>query len=296
MNAPSVEPPGARLSPSEIAARSRSNFLTGFVCLGGARRAGMTAIYAFCRVADDAVDEAPDAATGRRQLQFWRDELDAAAAGRATTPVGQAVQATMQRFGVGAAPLRDLLDGVATDLVPAQFASEQELHAYCYRVASAVGIACLPVLGAASPRAREFAEALGHALQRTNILRDLRSDALHGRCYVPRPWLEQTGVDAHWLRGDGPVSVYGPDGPVARLCLHFVRAAEAEFARATAALRALPLRERRALVPARIMGAIYRELLRALARRGGDLRGERVRVPRRTKAALALQVLAGVRA
>lgn len=296
MNPAAAEPAAARLSPAEITARSGSNFLTGFVCLDPARRAGMTTIYAFCRVADDAVDEAPDAATGERHLAFWRAELAAASAGRATTPVGRAVQEAMVRFGVPAAPLADLLDGVATDLTPRPFAEEQELHRYCYRVAAAVGLACLPVLGATSAGAREFADALGHALQRTNILRDLRGDAEEGRCYVPQPWLEAEAVPIDWLRGRGPDGAYAENGPVARVCARLAADAARQFARATAALRTLPRAERRALVPARIMGAVYGELLVRLRCRGGELRGERVRVGRGRKLWLALQVLAGVRA
>jgi phytoene/squalene synthetase len=291
-----LAPPAAGSAPAEITARSRSNFLAGFVCLGAARRAGMTAIYAFCRVADDAVDDAPDVATGRAHLQFWRDELAAAARAGAATPVGVALQETMRRFGVEARFLDALLDGVATDLEPRGFDDEDELTTYCWRVASAVGRACLPVLGAAGVEAERFADALGQALQRTNILRDLCTDAAAGRVYVPRTWLHELGVDAGWLAGRGPAAVYAADGPVARLCERLGSGAEREFAVARAALRALPLAMRRGLVPARIMGAIYGELLRRLRRRGGELRRPRVRVPGRCKLWLASAVLAGLRA
>jgi 15-cis-phytoene synthase len=289
-------PPAAALPPATIAARSGSNFLAGFVGLDAARRAGMTAIYAFCRVADDAVDEAPDPATGASHLEFWRQELRAAETSAATTPVGQALAATMQRFGVPAAPLRDLLDGVATDLMPASFVDDDQLHRYCYRVAAAVGLACLPVLGADSAGARAFADALGHALQRTNILRDLRADAEAGRCYLPLPWLQQAGVTAAMLSGQGPDSAYAPGGPCARLCQRLAATARSEFARARTELLALPRSQRRALVPPRIMGAVYEAVLAELERRGGELRGPRVRVSRARKAWLALQVWLGVRA
>ena len=268
----------------------------GVRCLDPARREGMTAIYAFCRVADDAVDEAGDAATGRAHLQFWRAELAAVAKGKGATPVGLALQTAMRRFGVQPRPLHDLLDGVEMDLAPHAFADEAELRCYCYRVASAVGLACLPVLGAIGDEAARFAEALGKALQFTNILRDLRTDSEIGRCYVPRTWLAETGVDPAWLGGAGPAAVYAPGGPVAALCARLAQKAADEFATARAALRLLKRRQRRALVPARIMGAIYGDLLQRLVRRGGDLRCRRVRVPRQQKAWLALLVLAGVKA
>lgn len=291
-----AEPVGAQLSPADVTARSGSNFLAGFRCMDAERRGGMTALYAFCRVADDAVDEAPDAQTGERHLAFWRDELAAAAAGSARTPVGQAVQAAMRRFGVRREPLDELLDGMAMDLRPRPFASEQELQVYCHRVASAVGLACLPVFGADSAGARTFALALGQALQHTNILRDLREDALEGRCYVPQPWLGDAGVQAEWLRGTGPASAYASAGPMARLCDRLAHIARIEFGNARAALAALPLEERRALAPARIMGAVYAALLTRLERRAGDLREPRVRIGKLHKLWLAFAVWLGVRA
>lgn len=293
---PGDVPASASLEPREILARSGSSFLTGFLCLDAARRAGMGAIYAFCRVVDDAVDEAGDPEIARRHLGFWRDELAAAVAGAPSTPVGRSLHAAMQRFGVPAEPLAELIDGVAMDVAPRPFADESELHRYCHCVAAAVGLACLPVLGATSAGAREYADALGHALQRTNILRDLRGDAEQGRCYVPRTWLEECGVKAAWLQGRGPDDAYGERGPVARLCARLADDAAQHFARASAALRVLPRRERRALVPARIMGAVYSRLLAKLGARGGELRGPRVRIGRATKLVLALTVLSGAHA
>ncbi|MCB9877650.1 MAG: squalene/phytoene synthase family protein [Planctomycetes bacterium] len=291
-----MTPPGAELAPESITARSKSSFLAGFACMGEERRAAMTAIYAFCRVVDDAVDEAPDAATGRGRLAFWRSELEAAYGAAPTTPVGRALQRAAQRFEVPCAPLSDLLDGCATDLVPDGIADERALLEYCYRVASAVGLACLPVFGATSTGAQRFAVALGRALQLTNILRDLRGDAEVGRTYAPRTWLAECGVDAKWLLGTGPDPVYAPGGPVAQLCQRLVARGEEHFAAARRELQQLAVRERRRLVPARIMGAIYGDLLRRLRRRGGDLRAPRARVPKSRRLVLALSVMVGVKA
>ncbi|MFO1076216.1 MAG: squalene/phytoene synthase family protein [Planctomycetota bacterium] len=241
-----VPPPGAALAPREVLARSGSSFLAGFVCLDAARRDGMTAIYAFCRVADDAADEAPDVATAAAHLRFWRDELLRAAAGGGDTPVGRALAATMAAFGVERAPLEALLDGIALDVEPAPFADEPELRHYCDCVASAVGRACLPVLGARGAAAVRYANALGQALQLTNILRDLREDAVAHRVYVPRTWLAECAVEASWLGGDGPAAAYADGGPVAALRARLAAAAEAEFAAARAALGELRAADRRA--------------------------------------------------
>lgn len=289
-------PPGAALEPAEVLARSGSNFRAAFVCLDAARREGMTAIYAFCRVADDAADDSPDAATGAAHLGYWREELRAAAEQRAVTPVGRALGSAMQRFGMPVGPLEALVDGCTMDLEPQAFADEAALRVYCDRVASAVGRACLPVLGAAGDEAVRFADALGQALQFTNILRDLEADTRTGRIYTPQSWLDECRVEPDWLAGTGPAAVYRDGGPVAALRARFVAVARREFGVAHEALRRLPWRMRRALVSARIMGAIYGDLLLRLQARGGDLRGDRVRVPGRRKLWLALLVFAGVRA
>lgn len=290
MNVVERMPASAHLSPAEVAARSGSNFLAGFVCLDAERRAGMTAVYAFCRVADDAVDDAPDAATGRAHLEFWRGELAAAAGGEPRTPVGRALCDTMRRFGSRREHFDALLDGVAMDLESRGIADEAELRLYCARVASAVGRASLPVLGATAAGAVAFADSLGQALQLTNILRDLRPDAEVGRVYVPRQWLAELGVDAAMLRTGEPTPA------LQRLCDRLVGAASVEFEQARRHLAALPREQRRALVPARIMGAVYGALLRRLVRRGADLRGGRVRVPRLHKSWLAFRVLLGATA
>jgi len=289
-------PPGAALPADEVLARSGSNFRTAFVCLDAARREGMTAIYAFCRVADDAADDTPDAETGRQHIAFWREELHAAAAGTARTPVGQTLGATIARFGTDVAALDALLDGVAMDLEPQGCEDEAELRHYCDCVASAVGRACLPVLGATGAAAVSFANALGQALQFTNILRDLRGDALEGRVYAPRTWLRDAGVEVEWLRGEGPAEVYRDGGPVAELRARLARAARSDFLESRAALLQLPRSGRRALVPARIMGAVYRSLLDRLERQGGALVEPRTRVPKIVKLWCALRIFLGATA
>ena len=289
-------PPDAALDPQGITARSGSNFLAGFVCLDAARRGAMTAIYAFCRVVDDAVDDAPDVATGRAWLGFWSDELEAAAAGRARAPVGVALQSAMQRFGVRPEPLRELIAGCATDLDAAAPADVEGLELYCYRVAACVGLTCLPVLGADSDGGRRYATELGHALQLTNVLRDLRGDAEIGRCYVPDTWRAELHLDRPALLGTGDAALYEERGGVHELCRRLAVRARERFAAARRELLSLPSAERRGLVAARIMGAVYADLLGRLEHRGGALLAPRVRVPKLRKLWLAFVVWAGARA
>jgi len=282
-------PATADRSPSELAGSSGSNFLVSFLFLGRARREGLRAIYAFCRAVDDAVDEAPGPAEAEADLVFWRTELAAAFAGRPATPVGRALLAIAHRFGLQRAPLEAVLDGMAMDVRPQGCADLPALEEYCRKVASAVGLACLSVFGVGGKEAELYADRLGLALQLTNVLRDLREDAAVGRCYVPRDWLDECGVQPEWLRGEGPDAVYGADGPVASLCRKLHAAAAARFAEARAELAGMSRRQRRRLLPARVMGAVYAELLVRLHARGGDLRQERVRLSRARKLWLGLR-------
>jgi len=286
-------PVAAPLSPEQIARRSGSSFLVSFGFLQPRRRRGLTAVYAFCRVVDDAVDDARDAEQAREHLEFWRKELEAAYGGTPATELGRSLRQVREEFGVRAEYLREVLEGVAMDLDPPAYQDLGDLERYCYKVASAVGLACLSVFGVSGEDAETYADRLGKALQLTNILRDLKGDAKGGHVYVPQDWLRQTGVEPEWLEGEGPDDAYASGGPVDRLVRLFVAAARTRYSEAEAALMRLSRRDRRRLLPARIMGAVYRDLLGALERRGGDLRLPPVRVRKRRKLFLALKTALG---
>lgn len=276
----------AASTPEEIAKASGSSFLVSFAALAADRRRALTAVYAFCRVADDAADDADSARDGRRRLEFWRDELERAANGTAETVVGQRLAVAMRDYGVDARHLRAVLDGVAMDLDGVRFATRAQLLAYCDKVASAVGLACLPVFGAKGADAERYATALGRALQLTNIARDLCSDAAGGRCYVPSEWLAADGVDAAWLaRPLAGAQVAAVD----RLLRRLVAAAREFFASADAELHAIA--DRRVLLAPETMAAVYRRLLQRIATGGAAAMacGRRPRVPTWQKLWLAWQ-------
>jgi squalene synthase HpnD len=284
LDAPSGVVGGSNRSPAEVARASRSSFLTAFAMLPRARRDALEAVYAFCRVVDDAGDDAPSPAAARAGLAFWSRELDAIERGIPATPIGAAVASAIAGFGVDPGDLRLVIAGVAMDVEGTRYATLTELDEYCRRVASAVGLACLPVFGARSPASRAYAELLGLALQFTNILRDLRDDARAGRVYLPGDRLAAHGVDPQWLRGDAAPERYARGSPLDGLVAEFVGIARERFVRAAAIL---PRAEAVALAPARVMGEVYRALLERIGRRGAGLcRAERVRVPRAIKLAI----------
>ena len=174
----------------------------------GKRRAA-NALYAFCRVADDMVDEAPVAGIGSvaRRLAEYERQLDQALAGRPAGPVFRELHRVVAAYRVPTAVLHELLAGVARDLRPVRYASWAELVVYCEGVASTVGEMCTYVFGVAGgpatrERALRHARTLGVAMQLTNILRDVGEDARRGRCYLPEEDLAAFGLTAQDVLGN----------------------------------------------------------------------------------------------
>jgi phytoene synthase len=179
-----------------ILARSGSSFATAFRILPAERRDALTAFYAFCRLVDDEVDGALRTEDARRQIARWRERVAALPGVSEPHPVVEALAWAMRRFPLQAAHLSLVLDGVEQDLEPRRYATFEELYAYCYRVASSVGLACVAVLaGRDAPRAETYAELTGVAVQLTNVLRDTGEDARRGRVYLPLEDLRAFGVE-----------------------------------------------------------------------------------------------------
>jgi phytoene synthase len=169
------------------------------------KRRAAFAIYAFCRTADDIVDDAVDGAlpngvTAKAALASCRRQLDETIAGAPDGPIFRELAWTIESFAIGPRVLQELLDGVARDLDGAtRPASWDELARYCEGVASTVGEMCAGIFGVngdhtVETRARRYARALGLAMQVTNILRDVGEDARRGRCYLPADELAAFGL------------------------------------------------------------------------------------------------------
>lgn len=259
-----------------------TSFAYSFLALSHDRRRAITAVWDFCRAVDDEVDEdARRPIEARRAgLHRWRCEVAACFGERElATPQGRALQPEVTRFRLPRLPFEQLIDGCAMDLEPARYATFAELRGYCYRVASTVGLICIEIFGYDNPGARGYAEELGLALQLTNILRDVPADLERGRLYIPLDELAAHGVTETDLRR-GQITP-----AIAALFEQQARRAREQFARADACL---PPEDARRLVAARIMAAIYQNLLTRIAARHYDVFAGRVRVPRLRKARLAV--------
>jgi phytoene synthase len=176
------------------AAKSGSSFYYSFRFLPPLQRQAITALYAFCREVDDAVDEISDIEVARKTLDWWRDEVIKIFHGSPTHPVGLALVTAIQHFDLHEEYFMEIIDGMAMDLEQSSYASFNQLALYCHRAASVVGLLSVEIFGYQDRKTLNYAENLGMALQLTNIIRDVREDAERGRIYLPQDELEQFGV------------------------------------------------------------------------------------------------------
>lgn len=272
---------------SQVTRKSRSNFFFAFLALPRHRRDALYAVYAFCRTVDDIADLGTDPSVQRADLARWRADLARCYdGGPVEHPIARQLAAAVRDFRLPRAALEAIVDGCEMDLTHATYETAEELEPYCYRVASAVGLCCIEIFGYTDPRARQYAVSLGMALQLTNIIRDVGADARSGRVYVPQADLRRFGVTNDDLRAGR----YG-DAFVA-LMTHQAAHARRYYADARAAF---PACDSRTLVPAEIMGRIYYALLEEIEARRFRVFDERITLPARRKAAIALRCWAGAR-
>ncbi len=216
------------------AAQSGSSFYYSFLFLPPERRHAITALYAFCREVDDAVDEPSEPSAARAALAWWRGEV-----------------AQLQ------ARLNEIMDGMEMDLNQSRYLDFAALQLYCHRVAGVVGALAAAIFGYGNPRTLDYAERLGLAFQLTNIIRDVGEDARKSRIYLPVDELRQFEVAAADILNG-------------RYTENFARLMKFQAERAARcydeALALLPPEDRHAQRPGLVMAAIYRALLDEIAR------------------------------
>jgi 15-cis-phytoene synthase len=262
-----------------------TSFYYSFLVLPAEQRRAMITVWDFCRAVDDAVDEQPMAVaglpSGRAAVAFWRAELARCFdGGRPCTKQGLNLQPLVARFGLPRHAFDDVIDGVAMDLHTSRYATFDDLLEYCRRVASAVGLICIRIFGCRDPRASEYALNLGVALQLTNILRDIKDDLGRDRVYLPLADLAECGCSIEDLQTEVATE------PVRRVVAFECRRAHDFYARARTAL---PPADRKRLVAAEIMRAVYFETLRRIERSDYDVFNPGLRVPRPKQAIIALR-------
>jgi len=270
-----------------ITRKSASNLALAFVLLPKAKREAMCALYAFCREVDDIADDQALPLEERRQrLAAWRADLQrACGAAPPHFPLNRELQPVIRQYHLPFEQFDQLLCGVEMDLDIHRYQTCEELDLYCYRVASVVGLLSKEIFGYRDPACRDYAVFLGKALQLTNILRDVRTDALRGRIYLPLAELARCRVaPEEILRGEYSERFFDLASGAARRARHFYQLAR----------QSLPGLDRRAMVAAELMGSVYWRLLRKLERRRFNVFGPHpIRLNKGQKILLLLRTWCG---
>lgn len=264
-----------------------TTFYYSFLALPRMQRRAIVAVWDFCRAVDDAVDEmegvqareARDRA--REAVSSWRVELARCyGAGVPVTIQGRGLQPFIAEFGLPREAFEEVINGVAMDLETNRYQTFPDLAEYCRRVASSVGLICIRIFGCRHEGSCAYAHHLGIALQLTNILRDIKSDLERGRVYLPLEDLATAGCTIEDLAaGRMSERVRGLMAFECRRARDFYQQA----------VDARPEQDRRRLVAAEIMRAVYFETLKRIERRGYDVFTTRVRVPRPRQALIAMR-------
>lgn len=225
--------------------------------------------YDFCRAVDDIADEPGRSPAEKRELLgHWKSALHTGA----TLP--PALAKVLARYKIDRRLLVEIVRGVEMDIEPIRYQTHEELRAYCWRVASAVGLASIEIFGCRNPESKIYAEILGNALQMTNILRDVAEDAAAGRIYLPLEDLRKHQVsEAGLLRGE-------PGENFKALMQSEAARARELFAEAR---RALPAEDANALRPAEIMRTIYERILSRMESDGFRVFQKRYRLSKAEK-------------
>lgn len=278
-----------------VTGQQARNFAYGIRLLPTAKRRALSAVYAFSRRVDDIGDGdlAPDVKAVRleetrslvarvREQRVDEDETD---------PVAVALAHAAAQFPIPLGGLDELIEGVLMDVRGETYETWDDLKVYCRCVAGAIGRVSLGVFGTepgarGAERAAEYADTLGLALQLTNILRDVREDALGGRTYLPADDLAKFGCSAGFAAPVPPA-----DSDFAGLVHFEVRRARALFAEG---YRLLPMLDRRSGACVAAMAGIYRRLLDRIEREPEAVLRGRVSLPGREKAYVAVRGLSGL--
>jgi phytoene synthase len=249
------------------AAASGSSFYYSFLFLPTEKRRAITALYAFCREVDDIADEVSDVGLARTKLAWWRTEVANLFSGHPQHPVTKALAPFVTAYGIDAARMNEIIDGMEMDLAYHRYPDFDSLKLYCHRVAGVVGQLSASIFGHKNPSTLEYAEALGIAFQLTNIIRDVGEDARRDRVYLPQDELARFGLTAEDIlarRG----------GEAFRKLMQFqAERAQAHYDLAYAKLAPEDRASQRAGL---IMAGIYRTLLEEIRRDGFDVLEQRV--------------------
>lgn len=244
----------------EVLKEGSKSFYAASLLLPPELRGKVAAIYAFCRIADDAVDETSDPAAGLRMLNR---RLDAIYSGEPEPdPIDRAISQVALAEGLPRAAFEGLFEGFAWDVEGRRYDTLSDLIDYCVRVASTVGVLMTVVMGRRDPIVLARACDLGIAMQLTNIARDVGEDAREGRLYLPESWLREVGIEPEAFLARPAFSAQ-----IGLLVRRLLNEADRYYERADVGITMLPRGARLAIKAARL---IYADIGRVIEQRGYD--------------------------
>lgn len=250
-------------------------------------RHAATALYAFCRVADDAVDEMPQGASLEVVMAYLHERLEAIYRGEPfAIDADRAFAHVVAEYAIPKSIPLALLEGFAWDADGRRYDTIDDLHGYSARVAGTVGAMMTLIMGGRSAKTVARACELGVAMQITNIVRDIGEDARRGRIYMPLAWMREEGLDPAAFLSQ-PVF----DRRVARVAKRLLDCADQLYRRAETGIASLPRDCRAAIMAARL---IYADIGKEVARAGYDSIQQRAYVSKPRKGLLlARSLMAG---
>ena len=249
---------------------SGSSFYYSFLFLDPARRAAITALYAFCREVDDTVDECSDTGLARTKLEWWRREIHNTFHGNPDHPVCRALAPAIRSYHLPESHFIKIIDGMEMDLTHVRYTTFAELRIYCHHVASVVGLLSTAIFGYTEEKTLDFAQNLGIAFQLTNIIRDVGEDARRNRIYLPAEDLQRFQVSAgDILQGKETENFYALMAFETERALGFYQKAQQQ----------LPDADRMRQTPSLVMAAIYLALLQEIRADGYHVLKQKIALP-----------------
>ena len=277
----------------QVTKSASKTFYWGSTFVPQPKRQAVWAVYAFCRVVDDIVDEAFEPGTARAghlsgsnapqsELEYWRRSLERIyeRGGTGDGPIQLAWSDLIEHYAVPIEPALDLLKGVAMDLTVKRYETFEDLHLYCYRVAGTVGLLTTSIFGYQDATALTHAVDLGVALQLTNILRDIAEDARLNRIYIPQDEMKHFGYS------EGELMVGVINEAFRELIRFQMTRAEEYYQRGQLGIAMLSADCRLAV---RLSGALYRHILDRIRLNNYNVFTKRACVPLKTKLVAAWQ-------
>lgn len=266
----------------DVMKNSKTNFFYSSIFLNKIKREGLRVVYAFCRLTDDIVDNEEISPEKKiAEIREWKERLNNSLYKDSEDDFFSILKSQIEIFKIPHKPFFDLIDGMEMDIEKNRYETFDELYKYCYCAASAVGLMTIEIFGYKNDNIKKYAEYLGLALQLTNILRDVKKDALNKRIYIPLEDMKKF----NYSESDFMNSVYNEN---------FCKLMEYEYKRTsdyyTKAESYLTNEDKGNMLAAEIMGKIYCKLLEKIKALGFNVYNSNVRISKFRKLIIAYSI------